>query len=333
MTSTKKKNGTLCISYHDTSDPLALPDEHTLAVVSYGENSSIDAHDERRLTVGLPILHGSQTHEVWRSDQPIDAGWSGDISYRCTDKLLFGQVLLDDSEHVDMEGLTRHIYERILLLQKAKNYPHMLRIWNYFPSINRDANGLERYRSFCVGRYQAIDTSSGYEQHLPSASAIGTRCDKTLVYFLASRDPGVQIENPRQVSAFEYPDHYSPKSPAFSRAVLAQWNDSIHLYVSGTASIIGHETHHKHDYLRQLGECLNNIDALIRKSREKTDSDIHSSADLSGIKVYLRHPEYLEHAMNYISDRLGDNTPVVYLRGDICRNDLLLEVEGLYSSC
>ena len=232
-----------------------------------------------------------------------------------------------------MEGLTRYIYERILSLQKAKNYPHMLRIWNYFPWINRDADGLERYRSFCVGRHQAIDTSSGYEQHLPSASAIGTHGGKTLVYFLVSRDQGIQIENPRQVSAFEYPDQYSPRSPAFSRAVAVQWDQNRHLYISGTASIIGHETHHKHDYIRQLDECLNNIDALISRSREEAGSDIHSSADLSGIKVYLRHPEYLDHAKHYVSDRLGDETPVVYLHGDICRNDLLLEVEGLYSSC
>ena len=66
MTSSKKNIAPLCIRYYAASDPLALPDENTLAVVSYGETSSVDAHDERRLTVGLPVLHGSRTHEVWR---------------------------------------------------------------------------------------------------------------------------------------------------------------------------------------------------------------------------------------------------------------------------
>jgi chorismate lyase/3-hydroxybenzoate synthase len=310
-----------------------VPDAQTLAIVSYGESSSVDLLDHRRLTVGLPVLHGNQLHEVWQSDQPVETGWLGDISYRCTGRLLFGQVLLDDSNYAGMEGLTRHIYQQIMALQTSMEFPHLLRIWNYFPWINRDAEGLERYRAFCVGRHQAIDTSSGYERHLPSASAIGTRGDKTLVYFLASRKPGNQIENPRQISAFDYPDQYSPKSPAFSRAMLVQWDPGIQLYISGTASIIGHQTYHRHDYIRQLGECLNNIDTLVTRARNENGLNIHSCADLTSIKIYLRHPEYLEHAMHYVNDRLGTGAPVVYLRGDICRSDLLLEVEGLYSSC
>ncbi len=332
MTSVENNNGVLNISYLDAGDPLAVPDEQTLAVVSYGTESSIDPKDDRRLTVGLPVIDGNWQHEVWRCNETIDSGMSGDISYRYTDQLLFGQILLDDDAFNDMEHMTRHIYESILNLQTSRDYPHMLRIWNYFPWINRVADGLERYRAFCVGRYQALDTSSGYEQHLPSASAIGTRDGKTLVYFLASREAGKQIENPRQMSAFEYPDQYSPKSPAFSRAMYARWGDAEHLYISGTASIIGHETHHRHDYIRQLDECLNNIDALISKSREEADIGIQSAAELSGLKVYLRHPEYLEHARSYIHDRLDKATPVIYLHGDICRGDLLLEVEGLYSS-
>lgn len=332
MTSVDNNHGVLSIRYLNAGDPLARPDDHTLAVLSYGIESGTDQQDERRLTVGLPILGGNWAHEVWRSSQPIDTGIYGDISYRCTDELLFGQVLLDDATSGGMEAMTRHVYETILALQQAKDYPRMLRIWNYFPSINREGDGLERYRAFCVGRYQAIDTSSGYEQHLPSASAIGTRDGKTLIYFLASRTAGKQIENPRQVSAFEYPDLYSPRSPAFSRAMLTQWPDARHLYISGTASIIGHETHHKHDYIRQLDECLNNIDELIGRSREESDINISNAAQLSGLKVYLRHPEYLEHSRHYINDRLGRATPVIYLHGDICRSDLLLEVEGLYSS-
>ena len=112
-----------------------------------------------------------------------------------------------------------------------------------------------------------------------------------------------------------------------------RWGDAAQLYISGTASIIGHETMHRHDYIRQLAECLNNIEIVIAESRKATDCNIAGVNELSGIKIYLRHPEYLEHARRYIEDRLGDDVPVIYLHGDICRSDLLLEVEGLYSSC
>jgi len=333
MTPVDNKNGRLCIHYHEADDPAAQADEHTLAVISFGDASFIDNSDDRRIQVGLPLLSGTRPVEVWRSDQNHESGTHGRIGYRHTGDLLFGQLCLEDAQFDGLEALTRQVYRQILALQKETGYPHLLRIWNYFPWINRDENGLERYRAFCVGRHQAIDTTRGYEHELPAATAIGTHGDNTLVYFLASREPGTQIENPRQVSAFEYPDLYSPKSPAFSRAVHKRWSGDTHLYISGTASIIGHETRHRHDYIRQLAECLNNIDALIAETRKTTPTRLDSAADLSGIKIYLRHPDYLEHARDYVEDRLGKDTPVVYLLGDVCRRDLLLEVEGLFSSC
>ena len=102
------------------------------------------------------------------------------------------------------------------------------RIWNYFPRINVESDGLERYRAFCVGpRHGRLDDSASRE------------CDRTRPGLLSSRRRAASVE---QVSAYRYPALYGPRSPLFSRAVVKQWARSTQLYISGTASVVGHWT-------------------------------------------------------------------------------------------
>lgn len=324
-------DATLCIRYHDVaSRDDAREARHVLARIGFGDECSLSDGDELVLTVGLPELPGRGTEEHWLTSESPRGGRYGDIHYRSTADCLFGAILLSDEESGGMQALTADLYRQIGKLQQATGYRHLLRIWHYFPGINRAEHDLDRYQAFCVGRYQTIDTMPGYERQLPAASAIGTHGRQTLVYFLAAREPGIQVENPRQVSAFHYPEHYSPRSPTFSRAVLKSWGEQTHLYVSGTASIVGHETRHPGDQLAQLDECLVNIEALVRLSGNKHGLPIERLAQLSLLKVYLRHPADLAAVSERLRQRLGESLPVLFLHGDICRSDLLLEVEGLY---
>jgi len=325
---TSRQTPLLDISYQQR-ETLAdvVSDPYTLAVVDY-DNHSV-ATEGSKILVGTPALAGSEMVEVWRTKDMPESGTFESIHYRKTPDLLFGQIrLASDDEHI--ENTTRTIYQQIGQLQQELSYTHMIRIWNYMPWITREDDEMERYQSFCVGRHQAIDTSRGFKEHLPAATAIGTHDDHILVYFLAAREDGIQIENPRQVSAFDYPSQYAPKSPAFSRAMVKQWGEQKHLYISGTASILGHETRHVNMLLEQLDECLNNIDVLITEADKQADIDIHNVSDLTGIKLYLRDQDDLETVTTHLRKRIGDKVHVMVLQADICRSDLLLEIEGFW---
>ena len=78
-----------------------------------------------------------------------------------------------------------------------------------------------------------------------AATAIGLPSppDQLHVHWLATKQPGIAIENPRQVSAFAYPRDYGPVAPGFSRAMLLP-GDTPLLLISGTASIVGHASQH-----------------------------------------------------------------------------------------
>jgi chorismate lyase/3-hydroxybenzoate synthase len=236
-------------------------------------------------------------------------------------------LLLDEADYADLDAATFDAYRRIRRLVQQMDYPYLLRTWNYFPDINGLQHGEERYRAFSQGRYRALaNASTTFETTLPAACAIGTHVPGLLVYFLAARMPGKQIENPRQVSAFRYPPQYGPRSPSFSRAILKRWGVESHLYISGTASIVGHASQHPSHPLQQLDETLVNLETLLGHANRYLKEKLR----LALIKVYIRPGLPIAAIQQHLQDCLGSGLPKrLLLTGDICRDDLLLEIEGL----
>ena len=114
------------------------------------------------------------------------------------------------------------------------------------------------------------------------------------VYFLAAALPGLDVENPRQVSAWRYPRKYGPKSPLFSRGTILRLNGSQQFLISGTASVVGHQTHHENQVANQLSESLRNVQSLLEEGQRLT-GDSHARLDSQGmLKVYIRNPADLE---------------------------------------
>jgi chorismate lyase / 3-hydroxybenzoate synthase len=227
------------------------------------------------------------------------------------------------------DGVYR-VYRRIADVIAARGYPELWRVWHYLGEINQGQGDEERYRQFCVGRYRALDDHAGFESRLPAASAIGARGGGLSIIALAGKLPGLQVENPRQVSAFRYPRSYGPRSPSFSRATLLPFADGPRLLVSGTASIVGHATAHAGDTLAQLRQTAANIDLLLAHAAH-TQLPGRRAAEFAAesVIVYLRHDEDLPLVLPELR-RLFGATPLQVLAGDVCRPELLIEVEAMY---
>ena len=153
-----------------------------------------------------------------------------------------------------------------------------------------------------------------------------------MVYFLAARESGHQVENPRQVSAFHYPRRYGLRSPAFSRAMVKDWGAVKHLYISGTASIVGHASRHRDRVAAQIEESLRNVAALMRSADNEHGVGVRSPDELTQIKVYVRHEADLGAIRDCIEREVSDIRRLLYLAGDLCRSNLLVEIEGLYTA-
>lgn len=315
------------MAYEADSDAALDPD--VLARIRFGTDLSAHA-DPRQVNVALPQMGGVPVAEVWRSRLPVHRDWADGLGYAHNGEVLFGHLRMDERELADLGRATTRAYLSIDRLLGGLGYPCWLRMWNFVSHINRGEGDAERYRQFSHGRHNALALKPGFESRLPAATAIGTRDSGMTVYFLAARDPGEQVENPRQVSAFRYPAAYGPQSPSFSRAALKHWVDGIHLFVSGTASVVGHQSLHPGDPLAQLDETWRNFEALLRQAASlKPAAEPFRAA---GLKMFVRPGEHLPSVLARAHELFGAKVPLLCLAGDICRRDLLIEIEGLFTA-
>ena len=186
---------------------------------------------------------------------------------------------------------------------------------------------MERYRGFNVGRHAAFAANgrSIGEESVPAASVLGSNSGSLTIYFMAGKQPGKAVENPRQVSAYHYPQLFGPRSPIFVRAMSATLGGQYCFFISGTASIVGYETLHQGDAEKQTAETLLNIRTLLQQIPFYDPAQGRML-----LKVYLRHADDLAMVRAKVQGEFGPACKVVYLHSNICRSDLLLEIEGAY---
>ena len=302
----------------------------TLAEFQFG----IDARgsdDPRHIPVSLAQLGGDRRVERWSTDAPVTTGSYRGVGYAGDGNYLFASLLVPGERCADMEAVTRSSYLRLDHLIRREGYPYWLRAWNYFAGITAGEGEAERYRRFNAGRHSAVGLSSSVGQNLPAASALGSDGGGFVLCALAGRQPATQIENPRQVSAPLYPVRYGLRSPMFARAALVPNGRGAQLLVSGTASIVGHESLHPGDPEAQLEETARNFEALVTTAlRADAGGPRTSDARLESLKVYLRNADDYDRLIPRVRQLFSIPAPLV-LRADICRPDLLVEIEGTYA--
>lgn len=273
------------------------------------------------VAIDIPPLDTPPLDEVWRvPGELIERETFGDSQTAHTPGLLAGCVTVSQSPERPLNETSLMMYNRIFELIGKAGYPHLLRVWNSIPRINDEEDGLERYRSFCMGRSAGFANCAISFFPPPAASAVGSVGSRAQAVFIAAKKPGRHIENPRQISAYNYPPEYGPKSPLFSRATLQSWESAETLFVSGTASVVGHATAHHGDTNRQLEETMRNMEILAGTAS-------FSMSDLDSLKIYLRNPSDLSMVRSRLQSAYG-GVSSIYLQADICRANLLIEIEA-----
>jgi len=313
-----------------TLDPGRPLGEDVLTAVVFGADTPCP-DDVRCVRIALEPVAGLARAEVWEGSGPVRIGTAGPIRYVEDGEHFAGWVSLGESRFGGLLEATEAAYLGLLALHAESPYRHVWRIWNFITAINEGDGDDERYRQFCLGRARAFAASPGGPagHGYPAASAVGkTGAVRSLeVCWIAGREPGTAVENPRQVSAYHYPRRYGPAAPSFSRAMRAP---GPLLFISGTASIVGHESLHHDDAGAQLRETLSNLDVLLQ--RAKAAGRIHSSRLDAGslVKVYVRPGCDAALVERGLRQHLGDDVPLLLLAADICRSELLIEVEAVH---
>jgi chorismate lyase/3-hydroxybenzoate synthase len=297
-----------------------------LAVVRFGDTRAEATGPALDIHVALDALNGPAPLELWRASGTVRSGTvrtenGGEIRYAADDHRLIGIVECEESAVGGIRQAAEFAYTQIRAFQRESRFPAMLRVWNYLDAINEGYADTERYRQFSVGRASGFGEVAA--DQFPAASAIGRqkRTGRLQVYWIAGRVPGRPVENPRQVSAYRYPREYGPVSPGFARAMSIPDGG---LFVSGTASIVGHASQHAGNVAAQLQETLRNLAAV--KSHALVDMNRAQAQTL--LKVYVRRAEDAP-AIERTLEQLWPREQMILLGADICRRELLLEIESV----
>nr|MBL8410383.1 hypothetical protein [Dechloromonas sp.] len=289
--------------------------------------------------IAAPLLGSAagSWQETWLSVQIVTCGNDEGVAWCRAGQLLYGVIDLDEADFPGqadcspLQAASCEAYRRIFRLLDAQGLPHLWRVWNYLADINRESHGLERYRQFNIGRQDAfLEGRRGATGNVPAACAIGLAGGPLSIAFMAGDSPAVPIENPRQVSAYNYPADYGPRSPTFSRAALVYPPGQEIFFISGTASIVGHRTLHPDDVVAQTREALANIAAVVAEANRLCRGPAYALDALS-YRVYVRHAADFPRVRETLAPLVGTSAEIVYVQADICRHDLLLEIEAIAS--
>jgi len=313
-----------------------LMNKNVLGVIEFSNNTKNygDAFSKSNmpyLQISIkPFLHESY-FEVWYSSRDVVYGKFKDLQYATDGYHFFGAISMEETVG-PLDHIGKTMYNHIFESMREFEYPHIFRLWNYLPYINDFSQGTERYKLFCHGRASSFQNNST-ELIYPSATGVGTWGNCVNIYFISTiNNIHKNIENPKQTPAYRYPSVNGLKAPSFSRGTYSEYSqDANSFYISGTASILGHQTAFEGDIKKQCETTIANIDSLISKVNLLSYgiNQEYNLKDLDCIKVYIKNNADFEVVKSICEDAFSLSKSIVYLNTDICRKNLLVEIEGL----
>ena len=212
----------------------------------------------------------------------------------------------------------------------------IIRQWNYIENILGFDGQEQRYQAFNnarTGVYRDFFEGKGY----PAATGIGMNQGGIIIEFIAIQSEKlttIPINNPVQIDAHTYSDRVLAgeecalkTTPKFERARYLELFGKKLIFISGTASIIGEKTVGIGNPAEQTEITINNIKQLYSKEILNRISGESLNPKYGHARVYIKNRKDFPDIKKTFKSQFG-NLPVVYIIADICRKDLLVEIEG-----
>jgi enamine deaminase RidA (YjgF/YER057c/UK114 family) len=221
-----------------------------------------------------------------------------------------------------------------LLKGAGFGFDHIIRQWNYIETLLAHDGLNQRYQEFNDVRssyYKDCFAAKGY----PAATGIGMNCGGVIIEFVALKSPdaiSLPVNNPEQVAAYVYSKDVLVGSnhkttPKFERARYLDLFGKKQLLISGTASIRGEKTVGTGNPEEQTHVTIQNMQRLYCADILNPAAGAVLHPVYGHARIYLRNRNDYKQVKKTFRSYYG-NLPVVYLVADICRNDLLVEIEG-----
>jgi enamine deaminase RidA (YjgF/YER057c/UK114 family) len=311
--------GSCCPALNITAHPPEKPWKVS-AEASFIILGSINITSKIFHSIPYVLLESGTAKEIWAGG--ISSYLSPDDTRMAAEKAFSLMVAILENEQMSLDNLVRQ--------------------WNYIGNILSVKDGNQNYQIFNEVRndyYTRFRKVHGY----PAATGVGMMHGEVILDFCAIESDGSvkikPVENPNQVNAYNYgqdvlkgsknKDKPVKHPPQFERALLIANNRDAVLHISGTASIIGQETIGIGDIVEQTLVTIENIKKLSDTERlcQLILSPVIYREKYSLLRVYIKQQNDFSIVRRICNDHFPQ-IPAIYIEADICRDDLLMEIEA-----
>ena len=216
-------------------------------------------------------------------------------------------------------GQTRQALEdlQIVLAQAGFELADTVRTWFFLENI------LSWYDDFNQVRTEIYSGVKFHTGSLPASTGVGAKNPSGAALALAAwafcpvgkNSYAEEVASPLQCPAPAY-------GSSFSRALETSTNGGRRLFISGTASIApGGKTLWTDDVRKQVELTMDVVEAILR-------SRGFEFADLTRVTAYFRRAVEAGVFAEWVAASGLTSLPVVFAQCDVCRDDLLFELEA-----
>lgn len=271
------------------------------------------------------------------------------------DSVCYGVIESEEERLLFIEGVPASDFSQSVYAQSSEVFAKLdtilhrfgfevddiVRQWNYIGNIVAHREGKQNYQEFNDVRseyYGKCAWANGY----PAATGIGASYDGIIVGGIAFKRTNSSskaiypIDNPLQVAAHIYSkrvlidqDANAIKStPKFERAKLIESENGACCFVSGTAAIRGEDSVDPTSAKLQTIKTIENIQHLVSKDNLVKYGCKPYDLKYRFLHIYIKSAEDYEDVKSIVEEYYP-NVATLYSIADVCRSELLVEIEGI----
>ena len=265
------------------------------------------------------------------------------ITESAEEKMLFVEGIPAGDFSDKVAHQSREVFAKLDSLLSAYDFEvsDIVRQWNYIGNIVSYKDGKQNYQEFNDAR-SVYYAKSEWKRGYPAATGIGST-DGIIVGGIAFKKvdgTGVYpIDNPLQIAAHIYSksvliDNAADavkSTPKFERAKLIECAGGAYCFVSGTAAIRGEESVDPTSARLQTIKTIENIEYLVSKENLVRFGCKPYELKYAFLHIFVKNREDYE-AIRSVVEEAYPNVPALYSVADVCRSELLVEIEGILKS-
>lgn len=250
-----------------------------------------------------------------------------------------------DSNSILQQSITAFELVQSILQAEEMEFSDIIRQWNYIEQITANTNhndsASQHYQIFNDVRSKYYQ-KSGFENGFPAATGIGMDFGGIDIDFMAIKsgceNSIIGLKSPVQLDAYSYSKEvlaenntmcdFCRTTPKFERAKVVITPESKWIFVSGTAAIKGQLSSGYQSVGQQTDMTIQSILSLISaENLSKHGIDSVAEVNISYLRAYIKYKEDLP-VVKQICREYFPLIPISFVVADICRPELLVEIEG-----